>query len=151
MKNQICLESVRATAEKYYREGDFYCSEAVVKTLIDAFEIDVSDDVVKTASGFPVGIGGAGCTCGALSGGIIVIGIVFGRKTPQDPAINKAMELSAKLHAKFLSLHKTTCCRSLTRWMMKGSDKHMKQCTSFTGEMAVETAKIIADELGLEI
>ena len=32
------------------------------------------------ASGFPVGIGGSGCTCGAIAGGIMALGMVFGRK-----------------------------------------------------------------------
>lgn len=150
MVQKIDLVQIRKTAEGYYRNGDFYCSEAIVKTLIDAFELDVSDDVIKMASGFPVGIGGTGCTCGALSGGIMIIGFIFGRKVAKDPAVNNAMRLSAKLHDIFVAQHKTTCCRALTKGMTKGSDEHMQQCIRFTGEMAYETAKIVAEELIIE-
>lgn len=60
MRFDVDLERIRKIAEDYYRNGDFYCSEAVVKTIIDEFQIDVSEDVIKMASGFPVGMGGMG-------------------------------------------------------------------------------------------
>lgn len=146
MKLDVNLEEIRATAEAYYRNGDFYCSEAVVKTLMDAFQLDVPEDVIKMASGFPVGMGGMGCTCGALTGGILVLGMIYGRKEAKDPSVNKAMELSARLYQVFCQRHKVSCCKVLTRGMEKGSPEHMEQCISFTGEMAYETAKIILEE-----
>lgn len=145
--NNINLEQIKTTAENYYRNGDFYCSEAIVKTLIDAFEVEVSDDVIKMASGFPVGIGGSGCTCGAVAGGVMFLGLIFGRKVEKDPAVAKAMELSAELHNNFVQQHKSTCCRALTKNMTMGSEIHMNQCIAFTGEVAYETAKIALREL----
>ena len=146
MKLNVNLEEIRATAETYYRNGDFYCSEAVVKTLMDAFQLDVPEDVIKMASGFPVGMGGMGCTCGVLTGGILVLGMIYGRKEAKDPSVNKAMELSARLYQVFCQRHKVSCCKVLIRGMEKGSPEHMEQCISFTGEMAYETAKIILEE-----
>ncbi len=145
MRFDVDLERIRKIAEDYYRNGDFYCSEAVVKTIIDEFQIDVSEDVIKMASGFPVGMGGMGCTCGALTGGVMAIGLVYGRSQGKDPKVNKAMELSAKLYQIFCELHKVSCCKVLTRGMEKGSPEHMEQCIAFTGEMAYEAAKIIAE------
>ena len=145
MRFDVDLERIRKIAEDYYRNGDFYCSEAVVKTIIDEFQIDVSEDVIKMASGFPVGMGGMGCTCGALTGGVMVIGLVYGRSQGKDPKVNKAMELSAKLYQIFCERHKVSCCKVLTRGMEKGSPEHMEQCIAFTGEMAYEAAKIIAE------
>lgn len=145
MRFDVDLEKIRKIAEDYYRNGDFYCSEAVVKTIIDEFQIDVSEDVIKMASGFPVGMGGMGCTCGALTGGVMAIGLVYGRSQGKDPKVNKAMELSAKLYQIFCERHKVSCCKVLTRGMEKGSPEHMEQCIAFTGEMAYETAKIIAE------
>lgn len=150
MVKKIDLEKIQLTAEEYYRKGEFYCSEAVVKTLIDAFEIDITDDVIKMASGFPVGIGGEGCTCGAISGGIMFIGLIFGRKVGKDIAVNKAMELSGKLYKQFTEAHKTACCRLLTKGMTMGSEQHMAQCISFTGELAYKTAEIVSAELNIE-
>ncbi len=145
MRFDVDLERIRKIAEDYYRNGDFYCSEAVVKTIIDEFQIDVSEDVIKMASGFPVGMGGMGCTCGALTGGVMAIGLVYGRSQGKDPKVNKAMELSAKLYQIFCERHKVSCCKVLTRGMEKGSPEHMQQCIAFTGEMAYEAAKIIAE------
>lgn len=145
MRFDVDLERIRKIAEDYYRNGDFYCSEAVVKTIIDEFQIDVSEDVIKMASGFPVGMGGMGCTCGALTGEVMAIGLVYGRSQGKDPKVNKAMELSAKLYQIFCERHKVSCCKVLTRGMEKGSPEHMEQCIAFTGEMAYEAAKIIAE------
>ena len=145
MRFDVDLEKIRKIAEDYYRNGDFYCSEAVVKTIIDKFQIDISEDVIKMASGFPVGMGGMGCTCGALTGGVMAIGLVYGRSQGKDPKVNKAMELSAKLYQIFCERHKVSCCKVLTRGMEKGSPEHMEQCIAFTGEMAYEAAKIIAE------
>lgn len=145
MRFDVDLEKIRKIAEDYYRNGDFYCSEAVVKTIIDEFQIDVSEDVIKMASGFPVGMGGMGCTCGALTGGVMAIGLIYGRSQGKDPKVNKAMELSAKLYQIFCERHKVSCCKVLTRGMEKGSPEHMEQCIAFTGEMVYEAAKIIAE------
>jgi len=78
-------EAIRKIAENYYRQGDFYCSEAILKTIIDAFELPVPDAVIAMASGFPIGMGRSGCTCGAVVGGIMALGLFFGRTESGDP------------------------------------------------------------------
>lgn len=59
------------------------------------------------------------------------------------------MALSKELHDHFKDNHKALCCRVLTKDMELGSETHMAQCISFTGEIAEKTAEIIARELGL--
>ena len=61
------------------------------------------------------------------------------------------MRLANELHEFFSMNHKNLCCRILTKDMELGSEAHMKQCISFTGEIAEKTAAIIAREFGLEI
>ncbi|WP_411683167.1 C-GCAxxG-C-C family protein [Clostridium thailandense] len=151
MNNIIDLHKIKTTAENYYRNGDFYCSEAIVKTIKDEFDLPISDEIIKMASGFPVGIGGSGCTCGAVAGGVMVVGLFFGRTEPKDSKVNKAMALSKELHDIFKERHKCLCCRVLTKDMTLGSPKHMEQCIYFTGEVAGEAAKIIARELNLQV
>lgn len=147
MNTTIDLVKIRKDAEAYYRNGDFYCSEAIVKAIKDEFALPLPDTVISLASGFPVGIGGSGCTCGAIAGGIIAIGMFFGRTVPKDPKVNKAMQMAKELHDSFQQRHSCLCCRVLTRGMELGSTTHMEQCISFTGEVAEETAKIIVREL----
>ncbi|MGL4760256.1 MAG: C-GCAxxG-C-C family protein [Sarcina sp.] len=146
MKN-VDLNKVRETAEEYYRKGDFYCSEAVVKTIKDTFELDFSDEVIKMASGFPVGIGGSGCTCGAVSGGVMALGMVFGRADAKDPKVMKTMKLSAELHEKFREKRKFVCCKILTKGMDFGKKEHLEQCIAITGEVTQIVAEIIEREL----
>jgi C_GCAxxG_C_C family probable redox protein len=145
----IDLNKIRTTAEDYYRNLDFYCSESIVKTIKDEFNLPLSDDIIKMASGFPIGIGGSGCTCGAVVGGVMAIGLFFGRTQPKDTKVTKTMELANELHNIFKDRHKSLCCRTLTKGMTLGSPLHMCKCISLTGEVAEETAKIIARELNL--
>lgn len=144
--NKIDVNRIRKIAEKYYRSGDFYCSEAIVKTIKDEFKLPISDDIISAASGFPIGMGGAGCTCGAVAGGVMALGLFFGRSKAKDEKVNKAMALSKELHDIFRNRHRTLCCRILTKDMELGSPVHMDQCVSFTGEVAEEVAKIIIRE-----
>ena len=111
----------------------------------------ISDDIVAMASGFPVGMGGSGCTCGAVVGGIMSIGIFFGRSNAKDTKVVKTMALSKELHDIFKEKHKCLCCRVLTKGMTLGSPEHMDQCVRITGEVAVEAAKIIVREVELKV
>lgn len=149
-KCNIDINKIREKAESYYRNGDFFCSEAIVKTIKDEFELPISDDIIAAASGFPVGVGRAGCMCGAVSGGVMALGLVFGRKEPKDSKVTKTMELTKELHEKFRNNHKSLCCRILTKGLDMGAGEHKKQCIAFTGEVAEEVAKIIVRELSLE-
>ncbi|RDY28262.1 hypothetical protein CHL78_006100 [Romboutsia weinsteinii] len=150
LERVIDLEKVRVTAENYYRDGDFYCSEAIVKVIRDEFKVDISDEVISMASGFPVGMGGSGCTCGAVAGGIMALGLFFGRSEARDEKVGKAMELSKELHDFFKGKNKSVCCRVLTKGMTLGEKEHMDQCVFFTGQVAEETAKIICRELNID-
>lgn len=147
MNTNIDPKAIRLTAENYYRSYDFYCSEAVVKSIKDAFELPVPDEVIAMASGFPVGIGGTGCACGAVVGGIMALGLFFGRTKAQDPRVNKAMKLSKELHDSFQTRNKFLCCRRLTKGMTLGSREHMNQCIEFTGDVAEVVCRIILREM----
>ena len=137
---------IRETAEDYYRSGQYYCSEAIVKTINEGFGLGYPDDIIRCASGFPIGMGGAGCSCGAVTGGVMALGMAFGRKAPRDPAVRRCMALSRELHDHFVARHGCACCRSLTRGMILKSPEHLLKCVALTGEVAEETAKIILRE-----
>ena len=149
MNTSVDLNKIKRTAENYYRDGDFYCSESIIKTIKDEFDFPLPDDIIALASGFPLGIGGSGCVCGAISGGVMALGMFFGRTKGKDIRVNKAMALSQELQHIFKDRHKVLCCRILTKGMILGSPEHMNQCIALTGEVAEETAKIIARELNL--
>ena len=135
-------------AERYYRNGDYLCSEAVVKAVKDGLGLSLPDEIISLASGFPLGMGGSGCSCGGVVGGIMALGMVFGRTKPGDKRVKTAMHLAAELHEAFRNRHRSVCCRVLTKGHKIGSREHLDQCRAFTGEVAEETARIILRELG---
>jgi C_GCAxxG_C_C family probable redox protein len=149
MRKEINLDSVRERASGYYRNGDFLCAESVVKAVKEEFDLEFSDDVIAMASGFAAGMGGAGCTCGAVAGGVMALGMFFGRNTPGDHKVDKMLRLSRELHDNFQNKHRMLCCRALTAGK-KGADR-TNQCVAFTGEVAADAARIIARELHLEV
>ncbi len=145
-------QALRERAEDLYRSGQFLCSEAVVYAFNDALDEPMPPEVVRLASGFPIGMGAlgtGGCTCGALSGGVMALGMVYGRSAPGDEAplvLAKAKEL----HDWFLADKGSTCCRALISHLEFGSDEHIDQCVAFTGDVAEHLATMLdsADQAG---
>ena len=74
MKSEVNIEKIKQDAENMYKHGEFYCSEAIVCSIKENFALDLSDDAIAMASGFPVGIGTSGCVCGTVSGGVMMLG-----------------------------------------------------------------------------
>lgn len=131
-------------AEKYYKKGQFLCSEAVLLAINEVYELGMPEEYVKMASGFPVGMGSAGCSCGALTGGQMALGLAFGR-TKKKEDNKKAMELSKELHDKFREKYKTACCRILIKDVKDKPREHFKQCTEIT-KATTELVGAIIDE-----
>ena len=155
MTKEINIEKVRTDAENLYRDGGFYCSEAIVASIRKNLVPEMPEQLIAAASGFPVGVGRSKCICGAVSGAIICLGYLFGRTQPSSPADPKSrhcMKLANELQDSFRNNHKgVLCCRVYTEGMDMASGEHKKQCISFTGEMATKTAEIAARELGMTI
>ena len=66
-----------------YAEEDFLCSEAVLMALSDCLGVS-SEIIPRIATGFGAGIGRKGEVCGALSGGVMGLGLRFGRSTTEE-------------------------------------------------------------------
>lgn len=146
MKKDIDIDQLAADAVKIFHSG-FACSESIIYAVKKNFELDLSDDAIAMSSGFPWGLGGGGCICGALAGGAMCIGYFFGRRTPGDPSINKCFKLTNELHDHFRSTCGAACCRVLTKGMEKQAPERKAQCTTFVEETVRKTAEIIIREL----
>ena len=149
----IDLSKVQADAEESYRKG-FFCCEAVMETIMKHFELDVPYETIRMASGMAIGVGKSGCICGALNGGVLAIGMFFGRseqKGPKDPNVVKCMEMTKELHDWFKENNTkgVSCCRVLTKEFDMGQGEHKSQCIYYTGICAAKTAEILAKELGI--
>ncbi len=146
MTTNIDMEQLQADAAAIFNQG-FACSESVMYTIRDHFDLELSDDAIAMSSGFPWGLGGGGCICGALAGGTMCLGYFFGRRTPGDPSVETCFRLTKELHDYFRSQCGATCCRMLTKGMEKNSPERKAQCTAFVKNTVRKTAEIILTEL----
>ena len=148
MTKQELLDKVRVEAEGYFDRGEFFCSESVVHTINNLLGNPYSDEVVKMASGFPIGLGKKGCLCGAVSGGEMALGMVYGRVHGEEMN-EKMFPLSAELHDFIKEKYGSTCCRVITReWAGDNfkSPERKKHCVTITGVVAEWVAeKLIED------
>lgn len=145
MAREELVLAVKEEAEGYFRRGEFFCSEAVVRTINNLLGKPYDDNIVRMASSFPIGIGKAGCLCGAVSGGEMALGIVYGRNygEPMNP---KMFPAAAALHDTIKEEYKSTCCRIITRqWAGDNfmSPERKEHCIEITGRVA----EYIADYL----
>ncbi len=68
---------VKEKTIRYFHNG-YNCAEAVVKSCLE--ELDIKDNTIeKTATVFGRGIAGFGGICGAATGGLLVIGVRYGK------------------------------------------------------------------------
>ncbi|MBZ9689100.1 C-GCAxxG-C-C family protein [Clostridium estertheticum] len=132
------LDKVQSNAEELFRSGTFFCSESVVQTLNELLGKPYDENIVKLASGFPIGMGKAGCLCGAVSGGQMALGMVYGR-VEGEAMKEKMFEKAKGLHDYIKNEYKSTCCRVITReWA--GDDfksaARKNHCITITGKVA---------------
>ncbi len=129
-----------ALSLRYFRNG-LYCSEAVLRAFNEVYQLGYSAEDYKIATGFGSGLSGSGCCCGAVTGCVMVIGLVAGRnKNYESERI--AFTATRELHDRFRAKYKALCCRALTRNVKWNSAEHKIQC-----EQYVLDATSITDEL----
>ncbi|MEW6352192.1 MAG: C-GCAxxG-C-C family protein [Thermodesulfobacteriota bacterium] len=134
-------------AHNLFETGRLFCSEAVLVVLNRGLKGGLSDELsIRLASGLPRGIGDAGCTCGALTGGVLALGLFLGRDRPSMRDRHKAMDAARRLHDEFRALFGSTCCRVLTKKVKDQPKAHMEQCARFTRAAAEMAAGLILDQ-----
>ncbi len=69
-------------AEDLFRQG-FNCAEALSSAVAENLHIE-SRAIPHIATPFGAGMGGKGNACGCLTGGIMGIGLTYGRSDPKD-------------------------------------------------------------------
>ena len=75
------MDKAEALAKDYFRKG-LNCAECVVQATMDLGLIDLPPETVAFATGFGGGIGRTRNMCGAVSGAVMAISAVKGRRNP---------------------------------------------------------------------
>jgi C_GCAxxG_C_C family probable redox protein len=113
-------------AEKKFKEG-FNCAQSVLFSYAD--ELGLSRDLaLRIANGFGGGMGRKQEVCGAVSGGIMVLGLKYGRgenegKEKQELTYQKVRELIDA----FVNEYGTMNCRELLSGCVLLSPEGQKQ------------------------
>lgn len=128
-----------------YHKSGFHCAEAVSKAIVEVYGNNINSDIPKVATAFGGGVGRTHQdTCGAMSGGVIAIGFLFGRSEAGVDWAASA-ELAAKLRQRFLQKFGTTNCDALLS--MFGPQENMMRCKQLSGETAAMLADIIEEHI----
>ena len=108
-------------------DGGFNCAEAVLQATTGRSD----PELLAMAKAFGGGIGKSGCLCGAVTGGVMALGLM-----------GKG-DRNAELVAAFRAEFRTTCCRALSkdyRWL---SREHKANCRRLTMAAAAMVAKLL--------
>jgi len=145
---------------KKYEKKCTGCAQTAIAAIFESLGI-WNEDVFRSASGLADGLGLTGDgSCGALVGGSMVIGYLYGRGKDNFEDMNKPMKsyaLVKKLHDKYVNQYGTCRChdvqeklqgRSYDLWNaeeLKEAFKSgmMEHCSDLVGNVARLTTKII--------
>lgn len=88
------------------------------------------------ASGFCEGFGGSRCTCGALAGAVMAVGMLAGRDSPGD-AWEPSYDAAGELRRRFVEEQSATTCEEIATRM--GGMRHPARwahCAELCGSCA---------------
>jgi C_GCAxxG_C_C family probable redox protein len=139
--SEIEIQMAGEKAAGYFGEG-FHCAEAVTSAALQAFGEDPTEPTAHaTAFG-----GGFGRThleaCGALSGALITIGHLYGRRVMGDEWDLPA-ELGAEIRQRFLDSFGTTHCGALRNGF---GEQQMAECRNITKRVTAELLTLLSED-----
>ena len=136
-------------AKTLFREG-YNCAQSVFCTFAEDLGIDF-DSALKLSSSFGGGMG-RGSVCGALSGGVMAIGVILNsEETRSAEKAQLSMALSAELTDAFEKYRGNVMCGALTEGLDMAKGENMELCASLVSFCAGKAAEIIAREKGLKV
>ena len=140
-------KDVGEVAREYYLRG-FGCAESILHAFNDLGVINVPEALLKASTGFGMGFGGKGSTCGAITGPIMAVGLKYGRVKPEEGA-EEAYKRVKRVVETYEQKFKTTQCVEVTKvWREKGQFNTLERrkfCGSIVRYMARETEKILSE------
>ena len=122
-------EELITQAIDLFRSG-LYCSEAILQVFNKELNLGLNDNALKMATGFGAGLGASKCSCGSLTGAVMVLGAIKGR-TCAENNVDEIFSLTQELHDRFKQKYNATCCRVLTKEIEWGAPEHHQHCEQY--------------------
>ncbi len=131
----------------------YNCAQSVLYAYGPDLGLD-GETALKVATGLGAGMGRRGEVCGALTGGILVLGLKYGRGGQQDrSATEETYQKTLELMARFEQHHSSCICRVLLdgcdlrtaegQQYFKGQDLLHKTCAGCVQTVVEEVAKLL--------
>ncbi len=100
-----------AAVEKFL--SGYNCAQSILYAFGPDLGLD-AEMALKMATGLGGGMGGSGEVCGAVTGGILVLGLRYGRGGHQEKSVaQQAYKKTLDLMAAFERVHGSCSCRTL--------------------------------------
>lgn len=139
---------IRNLVESNYDKG-FHCAESIVNAILEALSIR-NISACKYASGFCGGIGKCKKdVCGALSGGIIALGEIYGRQNGGED-ISELVKISTEFRQHFIHEFGSSVCEKVIEAIDRKGKMDCKDVTTFAANSLyrlLADKKIIHNEL----
>ncbi len=143
-------EQVAQRAEELFGQG-LCCAESVLQAVAESRGIQ-SELIPKIATGLCGGISRSGGICGAVSGGVLAINMITGRRDPKDPREENHRLVRLFLVECEACFGSTNCeqllgCRLDTPEGQQFFKEHnlREKCAGFTREAARRASRLIAE------
>jgi C_GCAxxG_C_C family probable redox protein len=105
-KNLLCEKAV-----KHFLE-DYNCAQSVLLTMFEYWNGE-NELIPKIATAFGGGIGRCGSVCGALTGGVMALGIKYGTNEPSLEKRLEAYKKAQEFYKQFERQHGSVLCREI--------------------------------------
>ena len=123
------MKSVKEIAGELFDEGHSW-----TRAVLEATSGSRNQELLSATAGFSCGIGKSGCLCGAITGGVMALGLKW------------RADRCTELMSAFKEAFQTTCCRGLSKNYVWGSAEHQANCRKITVATAGLVEKLSADQ-----
>lgn len=144
-------ERIEKKAKKMFGADGLFCAESVLTAVSDEANV-ISPLIPRIATGFCGGFARTRGTCGAVTGGMMALGILYGRddaKQPYEPVYKKVRQFLRLFEEEFGSIN----CFELTGFDLSKQKERLafaekgmiEKCRHFTGRAARLVAELSND------
>lgn len=139
-------KQVEQRAEELFG-GGLHCAEAVLAAVLEGQGLDAAGFSPRAASAFGGGVGRSRkALCGALSGGLIALGLLRGRDAAGEKW-DAAAAAAESVRARFEAEHGCTDCGAVLKRL--GPQEGMDKCIRLSGITAGMFHEALAGTVGL--
>lgn len=138
------IEVIKEQAFNDHCSG-FNCAESVCRAILQHWGSDLDPSLARAATAFGGGMGRSFQeTCGSLTGGLVALGLLFGRDRT-DVDWNYPAELAAAFRTEFIEAFGSAKCQTILDAF--GPQENDMKCKHLSGEAAGILARLLNEKI----